>query len=116
MELLYILLIFLFIWFILVPAIKVGLFVRKQQRAYRQAFDRFNRATSGFSSSQDGNSARTRATHKAKKIDPSVGEYVDFEEIKVAKTATTGHAQQAKTQSTASTESRIEDVQWEDIP
>lgn len=60
-------------------------------------------------SSADGRHTRRRA----KRIDPSVGEYVEFDEIK-GRGATSG-PDDTTTTTTFVAESQITDVEWEDI-
>lgn len=47
-----------------------------------------------------------------KKIDPTVGEYVEFTETTVTRTETDGHSTTTATE----TEQQITDVTWEDLP
>lgn len=72
-----------------------------------QTRDMFNQAT-GRGKKQNNSQPQP----KQKKIDPNVGEYVEFEEIQVSETKT-----QTSTYSSATykSESQIDDVEWEEI-
>ena len=54
-----------------------------------------------------------QAPVKRKVIDPSVGEYVEFEEIAATETQQTDTG---ITESTPETISQIEDIEWDDRP
>lgn len=75
----------------------------------------WKRATEGFRNAFTGATQRNASAEpkrKRKKIDPSVGEYVAFEEISVSATETSGDG---TTTSYTYTESQIEDAVWEEI-
>lgn len=79
------------------------------QRFKNQARDMFNRAT-GRSNGNSSNHNNTQSQRPRKKIDPDIGEYVEFEEIEVtAKTRTDNGDVSYRT------ESQITDVEWEDV-
>lgn len=79
----------------------------------------WKRATEGFRNAYQraaGNQTQ-KPKPKKKKIDPNVGEYVAFEEIKVESTTYTETTTEADGTTTTyvHTESQIEDAVWEDI-
>lgn len=80
--------------------------------ARRQANEFFGGAGSPYGSQQRGNSRQQRANpyppRHRKKIDPDVGEYVEFEEITTVTTYT-------YTETKFETEEQISDADWEDI-
>lgn len=95
----------LLLFFIVIPALRVmwrisqirSAFKKQQQRAN----DMFNRAR------------QPKPEPRKKKIDPNVGEYVAFEEIK---TSTTVHeTTEADGSTRIKVESQIEDAVWEEI-
>lgn len=97
--------------FVFVPLGKIAYRVWQAQRRWQQAAqgmrDTFNRAA--------GQQKPEQPPVKKKKIDPSVGEYVAFEDIACdVKTSTTYTDSQGNT-GTVYTESRVEDAVWEDI-
>lgn len=103
-------LIFIF-WFLIRPVFRLWYTVRNAQK---QAND-FFRGTTGNRGQSAGYAQREprqrsyRRSHK--KIDPNVGEYVEFEEI------STYHGSSSDTGSTVkfTRESQIEDAEWEDL-
>lgn len=105
MWLLFLLLVFL-MFFIIVPIIKAVLMV---QRFKNQARDMFNRAT-GRSTGNSSNHNNPQPQRQRKKIDPGVGEYVEFEEIEVTSQTHTDNGNISYR-----TESQITDVEWEDV-
>lgn len=106
---LFLLLIF---WYLLRPAIRLWLVVRHAQR---QANDFFRSASGNERTSSEQNyRARQHQNRRrsGKKIDPNVGEYVDFEEITVYQhSSPSDSGKNIKFTS----ESQIEDAEWEDV-
>lgn len=100
------LLLILVIYFIIVPIVKALLMV---QRLKNQARDMFNRAT-GRSTDNSSNYNNPQSQRPRKKIDPGVGEYVEFEEIEV-----TARTQTDNGNVSYRTESQITDVEWEEV-
>lgn len=95
------------------PVLKVALKIRRQ---YRQ----FNRMMNGEMPGSSDAGKKSRRQHKApepavrkKKIDGSVGEYVEFEDIRV-------EASERVNSDTASVKFKVEqqitDVEFEDLP
>lgn len=95
----------LLLFFIVIPALRVmwrisqirSAFKKQQQRAN----DMFNRAR------------QPKPEPRKKKIDPNVGEYVAFEEIKASTTVTESTESDGSTR--IEVESQIEDAVWEEI-
>ncbi|MDE5626788.1 MAG: DUF4834 family protein [Paramuribaculum sp.] len=93
--------------------------VRQQQQAYEQMFGgarQQQREQRGSGWTGDHRSASSSASSysrssKGKRIDPSVGEYVDYEEIECASRST----ESTDTETTFNAESQIVDAEWEDI-
>lgn len=104
------LLFILFFVFIVVPIVRVVLTIYRARRQTRQFFDRFRNAASGGTEQQRRSEAPRKPTPK-KKIDPSVGEYVAFEEIK----STVSESGAGKSATYTEVEQQVEDVEWEDI-
>lgn len=86
------------------------------RRTYRRASsglnDIFAQTFGRRAPDRDGFHPRPAPPRKKKKIDPSVGEYVSFEEIK--DTSAAAHTDSAGDTS-VKTESQIEDAVWEEI-
>ncbi|MDE6642860.1 MAG: hypothetical protein K2K27_02020 [Muribaculaceae bacterium] len=101
---LFLFLAFLF-YFIILPIIKGMMFVSKVRNQTR---DMFNQATGRGSGKKQNNS---QPQPKQKKIDPNVGEYVEFEEIEVTATDSSGNTTHVNYQK----ETQITDVEWEEI-
>lgn len=100
---------YFFIW----PIIKGVMRINRFQSEARDFFNgRYNGAQQRNSSARQPQ----QPAPKKKKIDPSVGEYVEYEEITVDQSysKTSGHdAASASTQ--VEVEQQIVDVEWEDI-
>lgn len=128
--------IFLLIAFILVPVVRVWLFVRRMRKQSNTMFEQMRQAAGGAGASETGTEAgydpfafffsrmaqeqeRQGAQEgdmtptKRKKIDPEIGEYVDFQEIAV----TTGETYGADgSLESFEAESQVIDVEWVDLP
>lgn len=106
--LIFILIIFYF--FILRPYLKVR---KVMKDAQRQANEFFGGAGSTYGSNQGPHSRQQRGKpyphRRHKKIDPDVGEYIEFEEITTVTTYT-------YTETKYETEEQISDAEWEDCP
>lgn len=81
-------------------------------------FEQMNSTASGHT----GRQQQQQPTPKPKKIDPSIGEYVEFEEFTETETKTEastdtgqGSTPHTTTKTTSTGESRITDVEWEDL-
>ncbi|MDE6300734.1 MAG: DUF4834 family protein [Muribaculaceae bacterium] len=104
----------IFIAFIVIPLGKAIWRGYQLQRNWRRATEGFREAYRRNTSSAGNNQATPR--RKKKKIDPNVGEYVAFEEIKVETTTYTATESGPEgTTTTTYTESQIEDAVWEEI-
>lgn len=105
-------LLLLLLFFIVVPVIKVMWRIWQLRRAYRNAQqqmnDVFNRARQDTRNAAERNHSR-----KKKKIDPDIGEYVAFEEIK---TTVQEETADTNTNTRIKIDSQIEDASWEDLP
>lgn len=90
--------------------------MRKMQDSMRQAYERTYGSASNPNANGNGRAAadsHSNSGRRGKRIDPSVGEYVQFEEI-IEDTATTVETDAAG-DTTVTTESQIEDAVWEDV-
>lgn len=104
------LLLFIIIFFIIVPLGKIALQVYRTRKQFRDLYNSF-RGNSGTQGSADRSGAAYRTPErKKKKIDPSVGEYVAFEEI----SETVTYSETTKTDFRP--EPQISDAEWEEIP
>lgn len=108
MEILLLIIIGLLIWWILIrPAIFVRRQWRQMQDQARQFHEQYNR--------QQSRPSESHRRRRKKKIDPSVGEYVEFTET--TDSATGGRSSDAGSGRTdVQPESQITDVTWEDLP
>lgn len=103
--------------FMYLPRILMWLAAYLVRRRAQKMFGQFtdpSRAARG----QSGKKEPEPAPAPAKKIDPTVGEYVRFEEIEVeAQTTETLHADGTTERTTqVRVEEQVVDVEWEDIP
>lgn len=96
-------LILIFYWFIIRPYLKVR---RVMKNAQRQANEFFGGNGSRFGGGPSGH--KPYPPRRTKKIDPDVGEYVEFEEITTVTTYT-------HTETHYEIEDQIEDADWEEI-
>lgn len=110
MSLFGLLLIIALIYLVVVPLWNIYSAVSRQRRAMRDIFERAASASSGSGRGPSSSSRQERPVQK-KKIDPTVGEYVEFEEIET----TTTVADEQSTTTTYTRESQVTDVEWEDI-
>lgn len=101
----------LFVFFIVIPVVRVVITIWRARRQTRRFFDQFRNATGAGASSQTGRKEAPRQPKTKKKIDPTVGEYVAFEEIKTESTTT----DRQNTTTYTEVEQQIVDVDWEDI-
>lgn len=112
MELLLILLIIFFVLPWVLRQITPWLlrwFIRRQTRRFMG--DAFGNASAGDSGAYRNNAPHQQGKprRRGKKIDPSVGEYIEFTEIK-GTTVTEGERPKV------TAESQITDIEWEDLP
>ena len=101
----------LFVFFIVIPVIRVVITIWRARRQTRRFFDQFRTAAGAGASSQTRQKEPQQKPRSKKKIDPSVGEYVAFEEIKSETTTT----YRQNTTTYTEVEQQVVDVDWEDI-
>lgn len=107
MSLFIALLIILLVWFFIIAP-----FVRLI-RVSRQWRDAFGAATGRQQTNEPRRRQQSAPRRQAKKkIDPNVGEYVEFTETTTSTTTTDADSKST----TVVTESQITDVTWEDLP
>lgn len=90
----------------------------QQQQAYEQMYERARRKQreqrrGGWSAQSSSASSSSYSSHRGqgKRIDPSVGEYVEYEDIE----GETRSTDSPKTETSFIAESQIVDAEWEDI-
>lgn len=98
------------VYFVAIPLWRVYSAVNRQRRAMR---DFFGQARSGQQNdrSRSGFSRPSQQPRRKKKIDPNIGEYVEFEEIESTTTTQTAEG----TTTDYRRESQVTDVEWEDV-
>lgn len=101
----------LFVFFIVIPVIRVVITIWRARRQTRRFFDQFRTAAGTGASSHTRQKEPQQKPRSKKKIDPSVGEYVAFEEIKSETTTT----DRQNTTTYTEVEQQVVDVDWEDI-
>lgn len=115
---LFILLLFL-LYFVVVPLVKIGTKIYQARKSWRDMYRTMSGAGGFGQQSRQSQNGYGRAhdpqpKRKKKKIDPSVGEYVAFEEISVAESETKSSSDNGK-KGFYTEEQQIEDAVWEDI-
>lgn len=109
MSLFLALIILLLVWFLLIsPFIKLFRVSRQWQNTFKQAQQQQQQRYR-----QQQQRQRNPQPESKKKIDPAVGEYVEFTETQVTHTTTEADG---SSETTHMTESQITDVTWEDLP
>ena len=113
---------FLFLWFFIWLLYRLARIFFALYKAKRQARD-FFADMFGNPNGAQGQSSKRKKKDKTpktpvtpKKIDPTVGEYIKFEEIEVTATEQTKTYSDGTTRSSFKVEEQIVDVEWEDIP
>lgn len=101
------LLIILLVWFFLIAPFVRLISVSRQWR------DAFSNATRRQQQSRQQQQQTRKPKYPKKKIDPNVGEYVEFTET-TSSNPTNPTA--TNTRTSAETEAQITDVTWEDLP
>lgn len=98
-----------FILFFVLPRVAFWLFRVWYRRKVRQTFEQAQKQY-GQTHAQYGEKEPTRPPRRRKRIDPEVGEYVEFEEI------SNTVRNDADEVTVTETEAKIEDATWEDLP
>lgn len=101
-----IILILIFV-FVVIPLIRLAAAIWRAQRAAKSYINNFKKQTENY---RKANSQQPEPQKKKKKIDPSDGEFVNFEELPSEAEAT----QSSKT-TYVEIEQQVVDVEWEDI-
>lgn len=104
MTLLIIIGLVLLLWYYVFPRLLPYLIKRRLRKTF--GFD-----SSAFGGQQQRQPQPEAPVHK-KKIDPTVGEYVEFTETEVTSRVETPEG----TETTTVVEQQITDIQWEDLP
>lgn len=111
MSLIGIILLFLFIWYVVRPAVKFFMTVNRLRDQARSAYQNRWGGSQRQSERKAGWTAPVK--RKKKKIDRNVGEYIEYEEIThisaSSESTTSGQTRYS------STEEQVTDVEWEDI-
>lgn len=105
-------LLLIFLFFVVYPLFKIGITVYRVRQKASEFFNRSsgNGGADGYTSGKRrAGWSHTRQDRK-KKIDPSVGEYVEFEDIKVPY-----RQEEFRGRTDYKTEPQVEDAEWEDI-
>lgn len=101
------LLLIAFLYFVVFPVWRFARQVRRAQNAQKDFFRNFTQQQT-----RQQQQTRREAERRRKKIDPSVGEYVAFEEVETTETRQT----ESGTETRYERESQITDVEWEEVP
>lgn len=109
MSIFFAIIIIVLVWFtLIVPFIRLIRISRQWRNTFKQA-----RQYQQQDPRRQQQQRRPKQPVKKKKIDPSVGEYVEFTETVVEQTETEADG---STRSTHTVEQQITDVTWEDLP
>lgn len=107
-----IILLFLLIFFVIIPLVRVAGAIFRARNTAKDFYDKFRQAASSAGAYATGSRQSARQPVKKKKIDPSQGEYVAFEEVTVGQEPP---AQGGDERSRRIIEPQVVDVEWEDI-
>lgn len=83
----------------------------KIKRKVTEVFGGKSRSADDRGGKADAGSSQSAPARSGKKIDPSVGEYVEFEEVQHYESTETDGRREVKFE----TEEQITDVEWEDV-
>lgn len=102
--------------FIILPILKLGWRIFRLQSQARSMYNQMNgaRQSAGYQEPHQRKAGWSSPATKPKKIGKDVGEYVAYENITVTET-TTSTTTDADGNTTVYSESRITDVEWEDV-
>ena len=110
------LLLFLFVYFIVIPMGRLYMRIRRGRRQFNDMFSAFGGNPSARASAQSGSrpGGWNTAPGRKKKFSREEGEYVDFEEVETASCSYNPGTGQSEIHYTV--EQQITDVEWEDLP
>lgn len=107
----------LIIWFVVRPALRVGMAVNRARKQARDFFDAMNGAPSSAGRQRPSSTPSPEPAPRRRKIDPSVAETVEFEEIACNVTSSAAaDGPESASASCSRTEAQIVDAEWEDLP
>jgi hypothetical protein len=100
----------LLLFLVIIPAIRMGAAVWRTRSQFKKVFNAMN---GGGSDQRSAGRQQQHQSQSKKKIDPSMGEYVKFEDI--PDSAEEQPHKDTTNHSAHRTEQQIVDVEWEDI-
>lgn len=108
------LLLILFIWFIVVPLFRVASFINRARKGMRQGARGFQRPDNTAEPAPRKGGWSTPRRHR-KRIDPSVGEYVNFQDIQLTRDEIEQRSRDNARTCATHAESQVEDAEWTEI-
>lgn len=116
MSFLSLIFLFLFVYFIVIPMVRLFMRVRRGRQQFNDIFSAFGGNPSARTSAQSGGRPGGWNTPpgRKKKFSREEGEYVEFEEVETASCSYNPGTGQTETRYTV--EQQITDVEWEDLP
>lgn len=106
-------LLLLFIFFIVIPLCKIAWRIWQVHSTFNRMRRQMNDAARASSGNASADPRGRQPRRPRKKIDPTVGEYVAFEEVETRTTASETSGADSRTG--FKTESQVEDAVWEEI-
>lgn len=108
-------LLLLFIIFIVIPLGRLLWTLFKVRSNYKKAVNNARQAQASYEARNRPGGWSAPRRERAKKVNPNVGEYVEWEDVEVTSTTTQETSKSSPGKTTRYFEERISDVEWEEI-
>jgi hypothetical protein len=107
----------IFLGIVLLYVIKGLIVVNRARNQFKQMFGQQPETASGNRQPNERKAGWTAPLRRKKKIDPQVGEYVEFTEtVTSSANQNDRHQNQTRQSGRQSAENQVSDAEWEDLP
>lgn len=107
----------IFLGIVLLYVIKGLIVVNRARNQFKQMFGQQSGTASGNRQPNERKAGWTTPLRRKKKIDPQVGEYVEFTEtVTSSANQNDRHQDQTRQSGRQSAENQVSDAEWEDLP